>query len=92
MCNQGGPTGGSTLLLEWTDALSAKWTQQVAEASNADQLMEALVVLETSIDRDWVAAWFQHSRKHLLPLSRLFTHNTFASVGVRLFQLDAAIE
>jgi len=88
---QGGPTGGSTLLLEWTQALSENWAPQVVASSTVDDLMETLLLLETSVDREWLAPWFQHTKKQLLPFSRLYRSNSCASIALRLFQLDQAI-
>ncbi|CAM9440038.1 unnamed protein product, partial [Discosporangium mesarthrocarpum] len=102
-----GPTGGADLSASalahdsqegdttpasgWTPSLRESWHSQVACAETSQELMEALVLLESCLDPKWLKSWFKPVQQYMPTTSYLLRLATPAAVALRLFELDQAI-
>ncbi len=71
---------------------SENWTRAVNEAQTAEELMEACIILESSISTRWLHGHFEEGLQHLLsPRSIALRFPNFSDVALRVWVIDKAI-
>eukprot|EP01084_Bolivina_argentea_P109529 195799_1 len=71
---------------------SENWTRVVNEAQTAEELMEACIILESSISTRWLHGHFEEGLQHLLsPRSIALRFPSFSDVALRVWVIDKAI-
>jgi hypothetical protein len=75
--------------LEWSVEFAEKWRLSCLEANTAEDLMETLVLLEASIDKEWLAAAYSSTRRP--SPSSLLRSASISAIALRIFELDTAI-
>ncbi|CAM9442195.1 unnamed protein product, partial [Chrysoparadoxa australica] len=82
---------GETRSVGWTPAVKEMWLNQVTCAEKAQDLMEALLLLESCLDARWLRPWYKPVMGYLPDNQHLLRLSTPAAVALHLFQLDRAI-
>ncbi|CAM9695555.1 unnamed protein product, partial [Choristocarpus tenellus] len=75
----------------WTPALRESWHSHVASAESGQDLMEALLLLESCLDPKWLRPWYKPMQQSMPSTSHLLRLSTPAAVALRLFGLDRAV-
>ncbi|CAN0488938.1 unnamed protein product, partial [Hapterophycus canaliculatus] len=75
----------------WTPGLRECWVPHVASATRSQDLMEALLLLESCLDPKWLKHWYRPSQQKMQSTSHLLRLSTPSAVALRLFALDRAI-
>ncbi len=93
----GAPAGTTSLDLDGEEGGRSKcffenWTRVVNEAQTATELMEACIILESSISTRWLQGHFDGGLQHLLlPRSIALRFPSFSDVALRVWVLDKSI-
>ncbi len=93
----GGVPGGSSVDVDGEEGgknswFSENWTRAVSEAQTAEELMEACIILESSISTRWLHGHFEEGLQRLLPpRSIALRFPSFSDVALRVWVIDKAI-
>ncbi len=94
---EGGVAAGTSVDVDGEEGgrsswFSENWTRVVNEAQAAEELMEACIILESSISTRWIHGHFDEGLQHLLPpRSIALSFPSFSDVALRVWVIDKAI-